>query len=43
MPEPSSISQLAELLVDMREPVIRPQRLAPATIYDIDYRWQLML
>ena len=38
MPEPSSISQLAELLGGHAKPVIRPQRLAPATIYDIDYR-----
>ena len=31
-------SQLAELLGGHARPVIRPQRLAPATIYDLDYR-----
>jgi len=36
--EHSSISQLAELLGGHARPVIRPQRLTPATIYDIDYR-----
>ena len=38
MAEPSAVSQLAALLGGHAKPVIRPQRLAPATIYDIDYR-----
>lgn len=38
MPQSSNLSQLAELLAGHAKPVIRPQRLAPATIYDIDYR-----
>jgi hypothetical protein len=36
--ERSPVSQLAELLGGHAKPVIRPQRLAPATTYDIDYR-----
>jgi hypothetical protein len=38
MAEQSSVSQLVELLGGHAKPIIRPQRLAPATIYDIDYR-----
>jgi len=36
--ERSAVSQLADLLGGHAKPIIRPQRLAPATIYDIDYR-----
>lgn len=38
MPSPTSIQQLADLLQDHAKPVIRPQRLAPSPIYDLDYR-----
>lgn len=38
MAQVSKLAQLADLLAGHAKPVIRPQRLAPATIYDIDYR-----
>jgi len=42
MPTLNSVQQLAELLTDHAKPVIRPQRLAPSPIYDLDYRMAVL-
>ena len=42
MPILTSVQQLAELLTDHAKPVIRPQRLAPSPIYDLDYRMAVL-
>lgn len=42
MPTSSSVQQLAELLTNHARPVIRPQRLAPSPIYDLDYRMAVL-
>jgi hypothetical protein len=42
MPALTSVQQLAELLTDYARPVIRPQRLSPSPIYDLDYRMAVL-
>jgi hypothetical protein len=38
----TAIDKLADLLHDHAKPVVRPQRLAPSPIYDLDYRMTII-